>query len=195
MAPSPSRRRGADTQTFRNPLRQVGATSLTPHETALVTTLLDRLKTTVVQPKDVDAEALIRQATAEQPDATYYLAQTVLIHDLSLYSAKNRIAELEKNLAEAKIAASPLPTSFLGELLNTDQPPSRAAEPPARNAAAPLSPALTSQRGELALPAPNAQTVSGTGTGDFLRAAAVTAASTTQRDDSNHENRADRSAI
>jgi hypothetical protein len=59
----------------------------------------------VVQPKDVDAEALIRQATAD---------------------------------------------------------------PPARDAAAPLSPALTSQRGELALPAKNAQTVSGMGTGGLF---------------------------
>lgn len=152
---------------------------MTPHETALITTLLGRLKTMVAQPKDADAELLIQQATAEQPDAAHQLAQTVLIQDLSLYSSQTWIAELERNLAGAKIAASS-PTSFLGELLNTDQRPSQAAEPAAPDAAAPPWSALTSQRRELA-PAPNAQTVSGVGTGDFLHAAAVTAALITQR--------------
>ena len=33
---------------------------MTPQETALVTTLLERLKTTTGQPKDSGAEALIR---------------------------------------------------------------------------------------------------------------------------------------
>lgn len=174
---------------------------MTPQETALVTTLLERLKTTVGQPKDADAEALIRQTTAEQPDAAYYLAQTVLTHDLSLHSAQNRIADLEKNLAQARIALSP-PTSFLGELLDTYQPATRVGEPPHRDAAAPPWPALTAHSGNpaiemaaLAPPSPNAGTVSGMGTGDFLRAAAVTAALITQGDESNHENRADRSAV
>ena len=150
-----------------------------PHETVLVTTLLERLKTMVIQPKDADAEVLIQQATAEQPDAAYHLAQTVLIRDLSLHLAQNRIAELEKNLAEAKTAASP-PTSFLGRLSDTYQPATRAAEPPPRETAEPPWPALTAQSGELALRAPNDGTVR-MGTGDFLRAAAVTAALITQR--------------
>ena len=42
---------------------------MTPHETALVTTLLERLKKTDSPDKDSEAEALIRQTTAEQPDA------------------------------------------------------------------------------------------------------------------------------
>src|SRR4051794_38663204 len=94
---------------------------MTPQETALVTTLLERLKATTGQPKDSEAEAQIRGTTAEQPDVANYLAQTVLIHDLSLHNAQNRITELEKNLAEAKTAASP-PTSFLAGLLDTYQP-------------------------------------------------------------------------
>src|SRR5256885_17008755 len=40
------------------------------------------------------------------------LVQTVLIQDLSLHQAQNRIAELEKQLADA----SSKPTSFLGGL-------------------------------------------------------------------------------
>lgn len=130
---------------------------MNPQETALVTTLLERLKTTGGQAKDADAETLIRQTTAVQPDTAYYLAQTVLIHDLSLHSAQNRIAELEKNLADAK--TPPLrPTSFLGGLLDAGQP------------------APAAQPGNPAPPAANAGIIAGMGGGGFLRAAAVTAA-------------------
>src|SRR3954451_7997210 len=94
---------------------------MTPQETALVTTLLERLKATAGQPKHTEAEALIQRTTADQPDSTYYLAKTVLIHDLSLHTAQNRIAELEKNLADAQTA--PSPPSFLEGLLDrTFQP-------------------------------------------------------------------------
>jgi len=161
---------------------------MTPQETALVTILLERLKATARQPKDSEAEALIRGTTAEQPDAAYYLAQTVLIHDLSLHAAQNRIAELEKNLAEATTVASP-PPSFLGGLLDTYQPASRPA------AAMPAWPALTALSGNLALAAPNAGSASGMGTGDFLRAAAETAALITKGERLNHENRTDRAII
>ena len=40
--------------------------------------------------------------TAGQPDAAYHLVQTVLIQNWSLHVAQNKIAELEKSLAEAK---------------------------------------------------------------------------------------------
>ena len=42
---------------------------MTPQETELITTLLARLKTAGGQLKDPEADALIRQAMAEQPDA------------------------------------------------------------------------------------------------------------------------------
>ena len=63
---------------------------MTPHETALVTVLLERLKMTDSPDKDPEAETLIRQITAEQPDATYHLVQT-LIQDLSLHVAQSSI--------------------------------------------------------------------------------------------------------
>jgi uncharacterized protein len=89
-----------------------------PQEKDLITTLLARLKSAGGgQPKDPEADALIRQATAEQPDAPYYLVQTVLIQDLSLHNAQNRIADLEKQLANAQQAAKP--TSFLGGLFGS----------------------------------------------------------------------------
>ena len=44
---------------------------MTPQETALVTTLLERLKATAGQPKDSEAEALIQRTTADQPNFAY----------------------------------------------------------------------------------------------------------------------------
>jgi hypothetical protein len=75
---------------------------MTPHETALVTVLLKRLKKINAAPNDPEAETLIRESTADQPHAAYHLVQTVLIQDLSLHVAQSRIAELEKSAAEAK---------------------------------------------------------------------------------------------
>jgi hypothetical protein len=99
---------------------------MVPQERDLITTLLTRLKNVAGQPKDPEADTLIRQELAELPDAPYYLVQTVLIQDLSLHQAQNRIAELEKQLAELQATAKPA-TSFLGGLFGTSQP----AAPPA----------------------------------------------------------------
>jgi uncharacterized protein len=87
------------------------------HETALVTVLLERLKKIDSAPNDPEAEMLIRESTADQPHATYHLVQTVLMQDLSLHVAQNRIAELEKSLSAAKT------TSFLPPGLLSFLPP------------------------------------------------------------------------
>jgi uncharacterized protein len=103
---------------------------MTPQEKDLITTLLGRLKSAGGQPKDPEADALIREAVAEQPDAPYFLVQTVLIQDLSLHNAQNRIVDLEKQLAEAQQAAKPTATSFLGGLFGS-RPPAPASAPAA----------------------------------------------------------------
>ena len=74
---------------------------MTPQERDLITHLLSRLSQAGGQPKDPEADALIRQAVSEQPDMPYYLVQTVLIQDLSLHTAQNRMADLEKQLDDA----------------------------------------------------------------------------------------------
>src|SRR5512138_2362913 len=101
----------------------------TPQERELITTLLQRLRDTARsgQPKDAEADALIRQATREQPDAPYYLVQTVLIQDLSLHQAQNRIAELEQQLQDASVQKSS-GTSFLGGLFGSREPSPPAAQ-------------------------------------------------------------------
>jgi uncharacterized protein len=101
---------------------------MTPQEKDLLTTLLARLKTAGGQPKDPEADALIRQALAEQPDMPYYLTQTVLIQDLSLHQAQQRIAEMEKQLADAQQAAKPSVGSFLGGLFGS-RPPTPTSSP------------------------------------------------------------------
>jgi hypothetical protein len=50
-----------------------------PQEREMIATLVERLKKAEGQPKDPDAEALIRQATAAQQEAPYSLVQTALI--------------------------------------------------------------------------------------------------------------------
>ncbi len=85
---------------------------MTPQEKERTTILLDRLTKTEGQ-KDPEAEALIRQATAEIHGAPYYLVQTVLIQELSLNYAQCRITDLETQLIETKPTSS-TPPSFLG---------------------------------------------------------------------------------
>jgi hypothetical protein len=57
----------------------------------MIATLVERLKKAEGQAKDPEAEALIGQATAAQPDAPYSLVQTALIQELSLQQAQSRI--------------------------------------------------------------------------------------------------------
>jgi uncharacterized protein len=94
-----------------------------PQERELITTLLTRLQSAASagQPKDPEADQLIRQAVAQMPDASYYLVQTVLIQDLSLHNAQNRIAELEKQVASLPPPQQQQPTSFLGGLFGRSQ--------------------------------------------------------------------------
>src|SRR6516165_6172896 len=104
---------------------------MNPQEKELLTTLLDRLKNAPRQDKDPEADALIRQAMTAQPDLPYYLTQTVLIQDLSLHQAQQRIADLEKQLADAQQAARPSATSFLGGLFGSRPSAPPAGPPPA----------------------------------------------------------------
>src|SRR5271156_5588755 len=107
---------GADVLHRKTPLFQHRKAFMNPQEKELLTTLLDRVKNAPRQDKDPEADALIRQALAAQPDLPYYLTQTVLIQDLSLHQAQQRIADLEKQLADAQQAAKPTVGSFLGGL-------------------------------------------------------------------------------
>src|SRR5215472_8704034 len=125
------------------------------------------------------------RSLCEQPDMPYYLVQTVLIQDLSLHTAQNRIADLEKQLGEAQQAAKP--TSFLGGLFGARPPapgggstpsagpwtraPQVAAAPPAQPYAQPGYPPPGYGQ-----PMQGGGGFMGGGGGGFLQSAAATAA-------------------
>jgi uncharacterized protein len=100
---------------------------MTPAERDLATILLDRLNKIGGQPRDPEAETLIRETTAVRTDAPYSLLQTVLIQDLSLHNAQSRITDLETQLTETKRASSAPPSflgspSFLGAVFGSGEP-------------------------------------------------------------------------
>ena len=105
---------------------------MTPQEEQLLNSLIDRLNQTSLQEKDPDAEALLNQKLAGNPDATYMLAQTVLVQNIALDQAKAQIAQLQQQAQHPQPAHT---TSFLGRLLGErdDQPapsPQRQQAPP-----------------------------------------------------------------
>lgn len=99
---------------------------MTPQEHELIAQLFARLNEASAQPKDADADRLISHDIMEQPNAPYLLVQTVLIQDMALSQAQQRIAELEKQLAEVRAAQPAQPseaTSFLGRALGRGSVP------------------------------------------------------------------------
>ena len=85
---------------------------MTPDERALLTRFLSDLAQVRGAAKDPEAAALIDQAVARQPDATYLLVQHSLLADQALHTAQERIADLEAQLrAPVQPAAQ---SSFLG---------------------------------------------------------------------------------
>ena len=67
---------------------------MTPQERQLIDELFDRLASLESNPRDPDAEAMIREGLRRAPNAVYALVQTVLVQDEALKAANNRIQEL-----------------------------------------------------------------------------------------------------
>jgi len=143
-------------------------------ERELITGLFGRLQPFESQPRDAEADAMIRDLAARQPASTYLLVQTVLVQEQALKAAQERIAELE-----AKAAAAPAGGGggFLGSAPkigpwgSASAAQSPAALAPAAQAPAPR-PSVPSTRSPLqAAVGPQAA-----GGGGFLRTAMATAA-------------------
>jgi len=129
-------------------------------ERELITGLFGRLQPFESQPRDREAEALIKDLAARQPAAPYLLVQTVLVQEQALKAAQERIAELEARAGGASAASG-----FLGNAPKIGPwgaPAAPAAPrpsiPPTRS---PLQAAVAPQQG---------------GGGSFLRSAMATAA-------------------
>jgi hypothetical protein len=84
---------------------------MTPQERQLLTTFLQELAQTRANPKDPEADALIREAISRQPDADYLLVQRAMGLDLALKTAQ---AQIEKLQAECDQAKRGNETSFVG---------------------------------------------------------------------------------
>ncbi|HUB94832.1 MAG TPA: DUF2076 domain-containing protein [Stellaceae bacterium] len=152
---------------------------MTPQERDLIVHLFERLRQQANQPKDRDAETLIGQGVAQVPDAPYSLVQTVLIQDMALAEAHNRIQDLEQQVAAARTAPPPAPTSFLGGARGSVpnagpwSRPAASAPPPPPPQGSPWSPVGQPAYGAPPAMAPLAAPGASSG---FLRQAATTAA-------------------
>jgi hypothetical protein len=68
---------------------------MTPDERTLLSNFLRDLGQARAAGKDAEADAMIRQAFAANPDAAYLIVQHAILSDEALHQAQARIAELE----------------------------------------------------------------------------------------------------
>lgn len=110
---------------------------MTPDERQMISGLFDRMRQQGAIDKDRDAEALIRDAVRQNPDAAYMLVQTALVQEMVMQQSQERIQELEARVQQLEAhAARPQQQSsgsFLGGLFGGSRP--AAAPPPSVPAA------------------------------------------------------------
>jgi hypothetical protein len=150
---------------------------MTPQEKDLIAQLIGRLPSGN-EPKDAEADALIRDGVRQKPDAPYFLVQTVLIQEMALAQAQSRIQELERQLATAQAPQQQQPTSFLGRALHGTAPSPGPWGPAAAPAPSSSNSVWTQSGGAPTVPPIQAgsPTPWGGGGSGFLRQAAMTAA-------------------
>lgn len=158
---------------------------MTPQERALLDNFLDRLAGVQGMDKDPEADALIRQRAAGQPDALYLSIQRALLLEQGLEGAQARIAALEGQVGELQAVsrqqqeARPA-RSFLGGLLGGDawgKAPERAAPSGGSMIGSAIGQRLESRPAAPAASYAGAQPqATGGGAGSFLGNAAATAA-------------------
>jgi hypothetical protein len=132
-------------------------------ESTLIAELFDRISKNPPQQVDSEAERLIAEKVAANPQAAYVLTQSTIILQQAVTSAQARISALEKQIAEASSAQQS--GGFLSGVANLFGTPQPQAQPaPARPVAPPPIPQQA---------APAAASSAG---GGFLQNAAATAA-------------------
>jgi hypothetical protein len=104
---------------------------MTPQEQQLLEDFLQRLAAVRGVAKDAQADALIRQRLADQPDALYLLVQRSLLQQQALDNAKAQIAQLQAQLGGQGGG------SFLGGQAGAWGQPQPSAPPPMPPQAAP----------------------------------------------------------
>lgn len=91
---------------------------MTPQEQQMIDGLIDRIRSTQVQDKDLDAERYLQQGLAQSPDALYILAQTVLVQQYGLQQAQQQIQQLQAALNDAQQQAQQHPQQSSGGFLS-----------------------------------------------------------------------------
>lgn len=95
---------------------------MTPQEEQLLNSLIERVNQTQLDEKDPDADALLNQKLAPNPDALYILAQTVLVQNIALDQARAQVAQLQQQIQVQQRPQPAHATSFLGRLLGERDP-------------------------------------------------------------------------
>lgn len=149
------------------------------NERQLLAQFLDQLVQARGIAKDPDADAMIRNANAQQPDAAYLLVQKALLQDQALKNAKVQIDQLQAEInnlrsqlssSSTQAASAGTPSFFGGASFmgggNSAPRPTVPAPAPAYAAPAPGYPPM----------APQAAAPASSPWGGFLASAATTAA-------------------
>jgi hypothetical protein len=153
---------------------------MTPEEKTLISSLFDRLGQASNQPKDPEAEQLIRGKVSENPAAPYLLAQSTLVLQQALTNAQNRISDLEKQLTEAQTQSASKPGGFLSGVAGFFGGGQPKNTPPVQRPTAQPSPASGQQQYQQPYQQPPypypPQQQAGGGMGGFLSGALTAAA-------------------
>jgi len=115
---------------------------MTPQERELLTTFLQQMTQAQAGQKDAEAEVMMREATAKQPDAVYLLVQRAMGLEYALQAAHSETAKIQGELNQLRSTSS---SSFLANPNAWGKmPTSNPASAPAAGMA--LSPQAPTQR-------------------------------------------------
>ncbi|MDY7547023.1 DUF2076 family protein [Glaciimonas sp. CA11.2] len=147
---------------------------MSPQETQSLQAFLNQLIQVRGIAKDPQADAVINNAVAQQPDAAYLLVQRTLLMEQALNTAKTQIATLQRQIQSQALQAAPAGNFFDANAWGNSAPaPTTRPAAPMMAAPAPVyQPASTMQS---AAPAASPGFFGG-GAGNILGTVAATAA-------------------
>lgn len=97
---------------------------MTPQEEQMLNSLVEKVNATQLSEKDVSAESLLARGFANNPDAVYILAQSVLVQNIALEQARTQLSQAQEQVQQLQQQAQQPAhsTSFLGGLLGHRDP-------------------------------------------------------------------------
>jgi hypothetical protein len=113
---------------------------MTPQEAQMLQDLVRKVESTQLTEKDPDAEALLNDGLARDPDSLYKLAQTVLIQNIALDQARAQMQRMQQQLA-------PPPPQYQAAPPTYPPPPGYAYPPPSASGGGFLRSAATTAAG------------------------------------------------